>query len=545
MTSSLDRAREHFAHQAWRQARLSFASAAEEAPLEATDHERFAVAAFLTGDDEVSEREWAAAHRCSADDGDPGNAARCCVLLALSLFLRGQAAGAAGWLTRADGLVADAPSESAAHGYVLVPRVLGALAGGDATAARELAVATVTIGRGADDADLDALGRLGHGQALIALGETDAGVARLDEVMVAVTGGEVGPIVAGIAYCAVIVECLGLFDLARATEWTETLGTWCDRQPDLVPFRGQCLVHRSQLQLASGRWTDALATVAEARARLADPPHPALGLACYQQAELFRLRGDLDRAESAYRASSRHGHHPMPGLALLELARGHTATAAATIERALLQPGRSAERPTLLAAAVDIFREAGDLTRAGAAARELADVATGSRSPLLAAMVDHAAGTVELAEGDGAAALVRLREAAQNWQALRLPYEAARTAAALGLAYVVLGDRTAASLELDNAATRFRELGAGPDLQRLAPLEALVRPSPAGDGLSAREREVLVHLAGGKSNRQIAAALSISQHTVGRHVENIFVKLGVHNRAAATAWAYEHHLLPE
>ncbi|MGH9179980.1 MAG: LuxR C-terminal-related transcriptional regulator [Acidimicrobiales bacterium] len=399
------------------------------------------------------------------------------------------------------------------------------------------------MGRRFDDADLRALGLLGEGQALIVLGDTETGVARFDEVMVGVTAGEVGPVVSGIVYCAVIIECLRLFDLARASEWTDALGVWCDAQPDLVPYRGQCLVHRSQLQQAAGSWTEAIATAEAACRRLANPPHPALGMAYYQQGELHRLLGELDQAAAAYLEAGRRGHHPMPGLALLDLARGDAAAAAVTIRRALQEAPDALERPALLAAAAEIFRAVGDLAGAREAADELAAVAPLSASPLLGAMAAHAVGSVLVAEGDPGGALRELRAAARAWQTLRMPYEAARTAVTLGLACAALGDRTAATLELDAARMALTELGARPDLERLVGLTGLLG-KPTGDALlSEREREVLVHLAAGETNREIASALTISQHTVGRHVENIFAKLGVTSRAAATAYAYEHHLV--
>ena len=542
MTSSLERAHAAFARQAWREACDGFA-AADGAPLRADDHERYAVAAYLIGADDLCEHEWEAAHRAAVDAGDTAGAARGAMLLALCLVLRGQMARAGGWLARAEALLGESGIECAASGYVLIPKILGALDEGDAASARDLAVRATELGRACEDADLRALGMLGQGQALIAMGDTNAGLAWLDDVMVAVTGGEVGPIVSGIVYCAVIIECLRLFDLARAAEWTGALGSWCDAQPDLVPYRGQCLVHRSQLQQAAGTWSEAIATVGSARRRLADPPHPALGLACYQEGELRRLIGEDERAEAAYREASRCGHHPMPGLALLELARGDAGAAAATIRRALQETADPLDRPVLLAAAVDVFRGAGDFAAARAAADELAEVAAPSASPLLRAMAAHAVGSVLAAEGDPVAALTELRAAASTWRSLRMPYEAARTAVLIGLACAALGDRTAATLELDNARATFTELGARRDLEHLAGLTGLV-DEPAGERvLSGREREVLVHLAAGKTNRQIADELTISQHTVGRHVENIFAKLGVTSRAAATAYAYEHRLV--
>lgn len=131
-----------------------------------------------------------------------------------------------------------------------------------------------------------------------------------------------------------------------------------------------------------------------------------------------------------------------------------------------------------------------------------------------------------------------------------MPYEAARVAVLVGRACSALGDRTSAALELANARDVFTELGAAPDLARLGTQADSMARVPGSPGavpgapaLSAREREVLVHVAAGRTNRAIAAELVISEHTVGRHLENIFVKLGVRSRAAATAYAYEHGLL--
>lgn len=543
MSPELARARAAYDRQAWAGACDAFAEAADAAPLVADDHQRFATAAYLVGADQTCEQQWEAAHRAARDAGDPAGASRCAVLLALCLVLRGQMARAGGWLARAEEILDESGIECAASGYVLVPKALGALDAGNAAAALEFSVRATEFGRRFDDQDLRALGMLGHGQSLIARGDCDAGLARLDDVMVSVTAGEVGPVVAGIVYCAVIIECLGLFDLARAAEWTGALGAWCDAQPDLVPYRGQCLVHQSQLQQVGGSWSEARVTVEAACRRLADPPHPALGLAHYQEGELRRLTGDFKQADAAYREANRHGHHPMPGLALLELGHGNAEAASATIRRALQERVDTTERPTILAAAVEIFRSTGDVAEARVAADELAGVADGSSSPLLGAMAAHARGSVLAAEGDLVGALTELRAAARAWQSLRMPYEAARTAVLIGIACAALGDRTAATLEFDNARATFTELGARPDLDHLAGLTGLA-VEPVGERvLSDREHEVLVHLAGGKTNRQIADDLTISPHTVGRHVDHIFAKLGVTSRAAATAYAYEHGLM--
>ena len=549
VTSPVERARTAFARQDWKEAFVAFTAAGERTALDAAEQERLAICAYLLGKDDACAEAWEAAHRAAVKAGNPAEAARSAFWLALCFMMRGHMAQAGGWLARAERLIAGL--DCAAAGYLLIPALLAALGGGDAAAARDLGVEASELGNRFGDPDLRAFGTLGHGQALIAAGDVSGGTARLDEVMVAVTAGEVGPIASGIVYCAVILECMQLFDFQRASEWTDALSAWCDAQPDLVPYRGQCLVHRSQVKQASGDWGDAISAAESACRRLRDPPHPALGLAYYQQADLHRLVGNFDAAEEMYREASRSGYQPMPGLALLKLAQGDAGAAAAAIQRALKEPGQPLKRTALLSAAVDVLRAVGDLSGARSAAYELVAIAGASSAEAIVAMAAHARGTVLLAEGDPVEALADLRAAATAWRALHMPYEAACACVLVGLACAALGDRTSAALEFDNARVTFDVLGALPDLDRLSSLSSGLVVEGAGSGatagaaanLSARERQVLAHLATGRTNREIAASLVISQHTVGRHVENIFTKIGVTSRAAATAYAYEHHLV--
>ncbi|MDX1885344.1 helix-turn-helix transcriptional regulator [Mycolicibacterium sp. 120270] len=512
---------------------------------DASTCEAAAIRAFLLGADDDSITQWEAAHHAALRAGRTDEAARYAFWLCLLLLMGGQSARANGWLARGDSLLVSAGAECRASGYLLIPRGLAALEAGEARHACELGARAADIGLRYDDADLRCLGTLCHGQALIALGETVAGVDKLDDVMLAATAGELGPITTGIAYCAVILECVDLFDFKRAAEWTNALSAWCDAQPGLVPFRGQCLVHRSQLQQVKGDWPAAVESAVGACVRLADPPHPALGLAHYQHGEICRLRGDFATAEQCYRDASRHGHHPIPGLALLELAKGDAAAARATIRRALAE-GSSASRAELLYAAVEINRAATDIAGARNAADGLSEIAGRSTSELLGAMAAEAHGAVLIASGAATAALPVLRSAATTWGAANMPYETARTAVLLGLGYAELGDRGGAEVEFNTAATLFRQLGAQPDLERVEQLAtglAEAAPAPRETALSARELEVLAQLAVGRSNREIAEVLVVSPHTVARHVEHIYAKLGVSNRTAATAYAYEHHLV--
>jgi hypothetical protein len=211
------------------------------------------------------------------------------------------------------------------------------------------------IGERFGDSDLTILGRLGLGATGVHRGREAGGLVTLDEVMVAVEARVVSPLVVGIVYCAVIDACTGAFDLRRAQAWTTALTRWCAEQPDLVPFRGQCDVHRAEILRLHGAWRDAM-DIAErvAHTRAQRSAFPAVGPALYQQAELHRLHGELDRAADAYREASRWGHPPEPGLAMLRLAQGQLKTASATIARAVQEAGPMLPRSRLLPAYVDI-----------------------------------------------------------------------------------------------------------------------------------------------------------------------------------------------
>lgn len=556
MVDGSTQAADAFARRAWGEVHRRLAALPTD-ELTAADTERLATASYLSGEDDDAVAAWEQAHRRHAAAGDRAEAARCGFWAAFCLMMRGQMAQAGGWLGRVEKTIGD--RECAASGYLLIPALLRALDGGDPATARDLAVRAGKVAARFGDRDLAALATLGRGQALLALGDEAAGLALLDEVMLSIRSDEVGPVVSGVVYCAVILECMQIFDLARAAEWTAALDAWCETQPDLVPYRGQCLVHQSQLQQVAGDWARAAATVSAARERLTDPPHPALGLACYQEAELHRLRGELDAAADAYGRASRAGHHPMPGLALLEMARSDVTAAAAGIRRALVEATQPFQRPPLLAAAVEILVAAGEIDAAGDAAGELADLAATSGSQVLGAMAEQATGAVLLAADAPSEALAHLRASHDVWQRLRMPYEAARVAVLLGRGCGALGDTTTARLELDNARAAFTALGAASDLRALDARDAATEADRGAGGtggagglgragvpegeLSARELEVLAQVADGKTNREAADALSISPHTVRRHLENIFAKLGVSGRAAATAYAYEHGLL--
>lgn len=537
----------------WASAYEQLTAADRESPLDPDDLELWVTAAYLTGHDDVGDDLSARACRECAG-GDPARAARHAFRLAILLLLRGEAARSGGWLTRGRRLLDEWGGECAERGYLLVPAALQHLEDGDAAAAEAASAEAAAIGDRFGDPDLVALGRLGVGQARVAAGRTAPALALLDEVMVAVTSDEVSPIFAGIVYCAVIETCQEAFDLGRAQEWTTALTRWCEAQPDLVPYRGQCLVHRSEIMLVHGAWPDALDEARRACASLAG--HPAAGAAFYQLAEVHRLRGEFDRAEEAYRQASRWIPEPQPGLALLRMAQGQVDAAAAMLRRALdgtarfealrqdarLKPAPAAVRSRLLAAHVEVMIATGDLVAARDGVDELWAIADHVGAPLLRAMAVHTTGAVRVAEHDPDAPDV-LRRAWRAWQDLDAPYEAARVRVLMGLACRQLRDPDSADMELDAARLVFEQLGAGPDVDRVRAV-ARAGSRAAGSGpLTAREAQVLRLVATGMTNRAVATELFLSEKTVARHVSNIFSKLGVSSRAAATAYAYEHGLV--
>jgi DNA-binding CsgD family transcriptional regulator len=334
-----------------------------------------------------------------------------------------------------------------------------------------------------------------------------------------------------------------VYALRRAQEWTAALTQWCEQQPDMVAFTSRCLVHRAEIMQLRGAWREALEEARRAGERSSQGvSQAAAAQAFYQQGEVHRLQGELVAAEEAYRDASRCGCEPQPGLALLRLAEGNGDAAAAAIRRVVGETNEPLKRARLLPAYVEIMLAIGDIQEARSACRELAEISAGFQSGMLGAMAAQARGAVDLADGDVRAALVALRHARQVWQELEVPYETARVRVLLGVACRALGDDDTAALELEAARGDFANLGAAPDLARVDALTRRASPIDA-HGLTPREHEVLRLIAAGKTNKAIAAELVLSERTVDRHVSNIFTKLGLSSRAAATAYAYEHRLV--
>ena len=542
MANELERGREFYAQRAWMDAYESLSRADESSPLGPEDLELLAISASMVGrmDDHLALLE-RAYHVCQ-EAGDGLRAARAAFWLGMNLAIRGEVGPAGGWFGRAQRLVEREDQDCVEQGYLLVPVALQHQGVGDYEAAHDAAGAAAAVGERFGDADLVAVAVHFQGLIRIKQGRVEDGLGLLDEAMVAVTAGELSPIMTGVVYCGVIACCEEAFQPRRAREWTNALTRWCEQQPQMVAFTGRCLAHRAGIKQLHGAWQDALEEARLARERCEQAMNQAAtGQALYQQGEVLRLQGDFTAAEDAYRDANRYGREAQPGLALLRLGQGDVAPAAAAIRRLLGETTEPLQRAALLPAYAEIMLAVDDIEEARNACRELGEIAAASGSAMLDAIAARVRGAVELAEGDAPAALMSLRHAWRVWQELEAPYEVAIARVLVGLACRALGDEDSAVLELGAARAVFEQLGAAPDLARV---DSHIR-SVAADthGLSPRELQVLRLVATGKTNREIATELVVSEHTVARHVQNIFGKLGVSSRTAATAFAFERDLV--
>jgi len=536
----VERARAALARHDWPAVYALLTAAEAPEPDDAAALEALADAAWwLSKLDECIAARERAYSRFDAD-GDARGAARMAIHLYSNQTFKGRSAVAGGWLQRARRLLDGLP-ESIEHGTLLIHEAEVANSVGDLELALEKAERAVEIGRRLQDLDLEADGLQCSGRLLIALGRPADGLALFDEAMLSAVEGRLGPFATGKVYCSLISACDELGDFQRAAEWTEVGRQWAENHPFAV-FPGLCRVHRAEVLRLRGDWAEAEEEARRAYAELCDVNVFNAGAAFYEIGEIRRRLGDFDAAEEAYRRADELGREPQPGFAFLRLAQGKIDAAASSISTALAElTWDRLARAKLLPAQVEIAVAGGNLPAARVAADELEEIARAYGTPWLRAVADLARGRLDLIAGNSEAASGALRRALHHWQALDLPYEVASTRVLLGSACRSVGDEESAAASFDAAAAIFERLGAEADATRARGQREGKAVLP--DRLTAREAEVLCLVSSGRTNKEVAAELFLSEKTVARHLSNIFCKIGVSTRAGATAYAFEHDLV--
>lgn len=526
----------------WGDAHAAFARARDDGEqLDADDLVAFGDAAWWLGHTDESIELTVQAHDGLVREGRRDEAAMCALQAGFLLLLRGDLALGSGWIARAHRASDDLPAAATVHGYLRWLQAQEALEGARLDTALDEARAAAQHAVERDDVTLLTLARVVEGVARVRAGDLAAGMAELDEAMLPVFAGEVSPDWAGNVYCQMMALCHELGDVRRMRAWTDTTERWCAGFDHAVMFTGICRMHRVQLLQLCGDWQAASEQADRVCVELADSNPSVVAEGHYLRAELLRLRGRTAESEAAYRDAHGLGRDPQPGLALLRLQQGRPDLAAASLATTLAATAEQGRRARLRRAQVEVAVVGGDLELAQAAVDELVEVATTLGTDAMTASAVEARGRLLLAEGRPADALPDLDRAVRIWRELDAPHDRARAQVVVGRCREALGDEDAATLAFDAARATFAELGATVDL------DAIDRDrghAPPPGGLTPREAEVLGLVATGRTNREVADTLVISDRTVARHLANVHRKLGVGTRTAAAAWARDHGLAP-
>ena len=546
--AALARARELHQLSRWDDACAEFLTADSERELDVDDLELLAEAAQLTGRHDQAVTALERAFTLRASEADLPAAATAAFWLYAEFLYAGEFARASGWMSRLHDLAERLAAEEE-PGWLSIAAAHRFIGQRQYDEARAVLTGALAQGRERGEVDLEAFAMLLTARSLLLAGRRDEGLARMDHAMLRVTGAQTSPRMTSMLYCAAIGTCeQEAWELARALEWGRALEHWMASLPTAFggAFLDNCRVYRAALKRRRGQLSEARLELEEAARSLAEGPGVLVaGHACYELGEVHRLLGQDDAAELAYRRATSLGASVQPGLALLRLAQGDTATAARALHRALAEAVRAQERGRLLPALVTVSVAAGAMEEAEAALVELGHLTRSIGSSALDAEYARGQGEIALAAGHPDAALPELRRSAEAWRQLDAPYETARSSVLIARCCRALGDEEGARLELESARESFARLGARRDLDAV---EALLHSSPPGHGLpghrlSARELQVLQLVAAGKTNRSIASELFLSERTVHRHVSSIFDKLGVRSRTEAATYAVEHQLL--
>jgi tetratricopeptide (TPR) repeat protein len=485
----LERAHAARARGSWQQALDVLLEADAGTPLCGSDLTLLADTAYAAGHLDVTIDVWERAHAERARAGDRLGAAGAAVRLALHLlFDTALLAPVRGWVTRAERLIEDRRDETPVHAWIAVVHAYERLLSGDFPAARVWARQAIDAGSRGDPAAA-AIGRLVEARGLILEGDVRQGLGLLNDAAVATVSGELDPLLTGVVYCELICASQAVAQYDLAEQWTEAMERWRHGQP-VGSLHGRCRVHRAEIL----RWRGCCADAEQEALRACEELRPYLrrefGWPLTELGRIRLRRGDIQGAEEAFLAAHRAGWDPQPGLALVHLARGQIAPAAASIRDALehpvhvpskeLPPNTELRRAPLLEAQVEIAVAAGDVERARSAAVELTRVAEVFQSPALTASAAFARGRVRLADGDTRDARRELSLAARHWSDLGAPYEAALAQMALGEAHIADGHGTQARMEFEAARATFERIGAAAHAARAArACDELAEPTSA------------------------------------------------------------------
>jgi hypothetical protein len=456
VTAVEERVGEALARAEWTAALDLLRSEREQRPLTPAELDMLGRAAYGAGEFELAITAWEQAYAECQLVGDDAGAGTAAVTVAVYLLIdTGLMAPIRGWLGRADRLL-ERQEESPAHALAAMVHAYERFLCGDTASARPWAQRAIDLGIRQRVGVAAALGRVATARLLILEGDVDDGLALLDEAAVSVVSGELDALAVGMVYCELICAMQGLAQYDRAEQWTEAMDLW-RAGTAYGAFNGRCRVHRAEMLRLHGSCAEAEREALAACRELRPWMRREYGWPLTELGTIRLRRGDLAGAEEAFLAADEHGWDPQPGLALLRLAQGDVAAAAALIGEALAHPRPvpwkerpphgALRRAPLLAAQVEISLAADDLACARAAATELSGIGDTFRSQALQAAAALARGRVALAEGDPTAAIQECGASLAGWTDVDAPYELAATRSVLARAHRATGCAERARLE--------------------------------------------------------------------------------------------------
>lgn len=518
----------------WRAAYEGFRRASHAAELDTDDVSAFGMVAWRLGYGRESIRLSEEAFNRLIAENQPQKAAMKAAEVALQWLNGGDWTITRVWLNRARRLIEQSPDDQALAYLLYVDSQLSIREGrydDGSLRAEELQEFVSRI----DSPGLNALCSAANGLAKLPFARTSEGFAELDEAMMPVLAGQVPVDWAGDIYCGVIYECHRLGDLSRMKTWTTAMDKWREGPEVATSWYGTtCEIHKWQLLSATDDYRALEERLTNALGGIEDFHAPTAGEGHYELGDLRRRRGDVDGARAAFARAREIGFDPQPGEALLRCQLGEAAAAGNDL-RMQMDAEDEVGRIRLMPAAVEIALARDSIDEAHQYCSELEQSAEKYDSPGFRAWALHARGAVLVRQGRPAEALSVLHDALRRYRSSQRRYEMAQVYEWMEQAHRATGDTTSAASDAANAESIYQQLGARP-----------IRPHnrAAPGGLTSREVEVLARIAAGASNRDVAKQLFISDKTVGRHLANIFVKLGVSSRTAAAAWAHENGVLP-